>query len=434
MYRLLAGVILALASSTVLQAQFQPGSLPPSVPAATLKGPLIVPQVIGPQSHHPEQGKQELEDFRRWLLGKNKKNVPDNIDPELLKKLMEKLPKDKKVDQQQLEKMFQDNPQLKDTAFLLQLEKLLQSKDFPNNLEDKFPKDQKPPKLSGDDLEKLKKVIESGTKHGDPKIGEDGGDPSKGTTPAKSPYEDNKWVKWFEENFKDSPAANDAMKDLLTSLEKNNGKGMFDEIPELKNGGWKDINNWGKNNAGDFWKGKPPEINGGKMTLPKMNNSGGGSSWGGSGSSGGGSSGFGSPSGASFEGGSTVLVVLAVAAAAIFIGILLLRKWKDAKAGEANQVGIGPLYIDFDAIRSRKELVRVFNTVSLDKCGDEARNWNHRVIADQLVEAQPTYLEPANEVAELYERARYAPTDEDLTQREFSDARRDLRTIAGVPS
>ena len=101
---------------------------------------------------------------------------------------------------------------------------------------------------------------------------------------------------------------------------------------------------------------------------------------------------------------------------------------------EANLANAGYLPIDFDAIRSREQLVRVFNTVSLEKCGDEARNWNHRVIADQLVEAQPRYLEPANEVAGLYERARYAPTDEDLTQPEFADARRDLRTIAGVPS
>jgi hypothetical protein len=70
--------------------------------------------------------------------------------------------------------------------------------------------------------------------------------------------------------------------------------------------------------------------------------------------------------------------------------------------------------------------------VSLDQMGEQARPWNHRVIADQIAEIRPAHAEPADQLAGLYERARYAPLDEDLTTNEFSEARRDLRVIAGV--
>jgi hypothetical protein len=88
--------------------------------------------------------------------------------------------------------------------------------------------------------------------------------------------------------------------------------------------------------------------------------------------------------------------------------------------------------IDFDAIRTREQLVHAFDHVSLDRIGDDARTWNHRVIADQIAEVKPANAEPADQLAGLYERARYAPLDEDLTAGEFSEARRDLRVIAEV--
>ena len=118
MYRLFASVIAVLISSNGLNAQ---PPLEPPPPAAKMKGPVGMGGQLLPPSHHPQPNEQELQDFRLRIFGGKKKNLPDNIDPELLKKLMEKLPKDKKVDPQQLEKMFQDNPQLKDPAFLKKL-------------------------------------------------------------------------------------------------------------------------------------------------------------------------------------------------------------------------------------------------------------------------------------------------------------------------
>lgn len=247
---------------------------------------------------------------------------------------------------------------------------------------------------------------------------------------SKSAAADNEWVKWMEKNFGKSQAAEGAVKDLISAMEKNKGKGMFDDIPEFKNGGWKDMNNWGKSNAGELWKLKPPSTQGGNITSPKIGGGGGGANFGG----GGGGSGFGGGGGggAGFGGGGTALAVIAGIAAAIFLAVLLLRKWKFNGEQRAAAAAGGAGGIDFDSIKSREQLVRVFDAVSLDQCGEEARNWNHRVIADQFGKTKPAIAEPADAVAGLYERARYAPLDEDLSTGEFADARRDLRVLAGV--
>lgn len=395
----------------------------------------------------------DVDDVRLWLLRLTNKTPQKELDPKLLKELMDKmqkLPKDQKPDPKDIEKLVNDNPQFKDAAFLKQLEKLVEDKEFPNQLEQKLPDNQKlPPDIDQKDLhDKLEQVIESGNKQpplnlpkdmtvpkGDPMSPDSPKDPTDPSDPnfAKSAAAENEWVKWMEKNFGNSPAAEGAVKDLIKSLEKSNGKGMFDDIPELKNGGWKDINNWDKSNSGD-WKLKPPDSQGPKFNSPNTGSSG-GSSWG-SGNSGGSSwgSSSGGGGGGGFSGGGSALAVIAGIAAAIFLAIFLFRKWKliqEQKAATATTADAG---IDFDRIRSREELVRVFNAVSIDQCGEDARPWNHRVVADEFGRTRPAVAEPADQVAGLYERARYAPADEDLTNNEFADARRDLRLLAGAPA
>jgi hypothetical protein len=394
----------------------------------------------------------QVDDVRPWLDGiKGKKIQPKDIDPKMLKELMEKvqnMPKDQKPDQKQIEEMLEKNPQFKDPAFLEQLKKLVENQDFPGNLDQKFPNEKLPPIDNGPDTkEKIEQVIKTAQdqpppimpKGGDgpkldgkvPELPKDGIDP---TTP-KSQAADNEWVKWMQKNFGDSPAANDAVKDLVKAMENKNGKGMFDDIPEFKNGGWKDFDKWGKSNAGDLWKTKPPDLGG--TTSPKIGNSS-GPNWGSGGGGGGGSSSWGSGGGGAggggFGGGGSALAIIAGIAGAILLAVILFRKWKMNQAERANQVHGGPLPIDFEAIRSREQLVRVFNKVSLDQIGTDARSWNHRVVADHFVESKPVHAGPAGEVAGLYERARYAPDDEDLSGGEFSIARRDLRLLAGVPA
>jgi hypothetical protein len=392
-----------------------------------------------------EVGEEQIPDWRLVLAGLIPKNKPPNLDPKLLKELMDKLPKDQKANEKQIQEILEKNPKLKDPAFLHQLGQLKQDPNFPENLNQKLPKDIHVPK-DGPVKENLEQLIEEGMKppkisEGGPKTGEPI-TPPKGDLPKMDPSTssptsegnagENPWVKWMQKNFGESEAGQQAIKDLMGALEKQDMKGMFDQVPEFKNGGWKDIDSWGKANAGELWNTKPPDFGGTKFNPPNM---------GGGGSSGPNTS-FGSSSGSSSFGGSgsgmggggSALAVIAGIAGAALLAVLLFRKWKLNQAERAAAAGAVKAGIDFDSIRTREALVHAFDHVSLDQIGAEARPWNHRVIAEQIATARPAQAEPADELAGLYERARYAPDDEDLSAGEFVSARRDLRVIAGVPA
>lgn len=126
-----------------------------------------------------------------------------------------------------------------------------------------------------------------------------------------------------------------------------------------------------------------------------------------------------------------MIAIIAGLAGVALLAFFFARKWKlDQAQKAASAAGLAGL--DLSSIRTREELVAAFDAVTLDQIGDEARNWNHRVIAGEFVEQQPANTDPANELASLYEKARYAPLDEDLTPHEFADAQRDLHVLAGV--
>jgi hypothetical protein len=397
----------------------------------------LPPEIVVPDG-------QSVPDYRLWLQGYKTKQAPTDINPELLKKLIDKLPKDQPADPNQIKDLLEKNPEFKNPAFLNQLQELPKSDDFPSNLAGKLPKGtQAPPPDQGPVLEEnFKQVIEEGHKQTVMPEGGKQGDPmnppkidpktdlSKIDPKTTNAAGENEWARWVEKNFGDSPAGQAALKDLVSALEKQDMKGMFDQVPEFKNGAWKDLDSWGKSNAGDLWKVKPPDLSGNKVTPPTI---GGGSGVGGGG--GDGSSGIGGGGGgAGIGGGGQSLAVIVGIAVGILLAILLLRKWRLHQIERAAAHTTGKAGIDLDAIRTREELVRAFDHVSLDQIGEEARSWNHRVIADQIAGARPAQAEPAGELAGLYERARYAPLDEDLSAGEFADARRDLRVIAGVPA
>ena len=429
--RAIGAFVAVLMAGSIALAQ-QPAKLKQPRPSAPVR--LTIPEEI------------TVDDVRPYLMGLTKKIQPKDLDPKKLKELMDKLPKDQKPDQKQIEEFLKENPQFKDPEFLKQLEPLVGDEEFPKQLDQKLPDNAKLPKnIDPENLQdKLGQVIEEGKKQDPltlpkdvtpPKTGDQNPDLPKDIPDPNTPkpeVSDNEWVKWMEKNFGNSPAAQGAVNDLIKELEKSKGKGMFDDIPELKDGGWKDLNNWGKTNSPD-WKIKPPDNQGPKFNSPNVGNSGGWASWN-SGGGGGGSAFGGGGGGAGLGGGGMALAIIAGIVAAIFLAILIFRKWKFNQEQKAAMATLGKSGIDFDSIRSREELVRVFNAVSLDQCGEDARPWNHRVVADEFGRARPAVAAPADQVAGLYERARYAPSDEDLSNNEFADARRDLRLLAGAPA
>src|SRR5438132_174599 len=116
-----------------------------------LIGGLLPMQVLAQPKGPPTTGKKDnptgfgvpvpdanVDDVRPWLLGQGKKLNSKDIDPKLLKDLMEKLPKDQKIDQQQIENILNSNEKFQDKNFLKQLEGLSKSEDFPQNLKDKL--------------------------------------------------------------------------------------------------------------------------------------------------------------------------------------------------------------------------------------------------------------------------------------------------------
>jgi hypothetical protein len=118
------------------------------------------------------------------------------------------------------------------------------------------------------------------------------------------------------------------------------------------------------------------------------------------------------------------------------IGLLGLILWLALKRYAGNEDAIararrslGPWPVDPATVSSREDLIRAFEYLSLLRIGQAARNWNHRHIAREL---NPPQTELAQEIATLYERARYAPSEDALAENTFDQARRGLCALAGA--
>src|SRR5260370_1093616 len=99
---------------------------------------------------------------------------------------------------------------------------------------------------------------------------------------------------------------------------------------------------------------------------------------------------------------------------------------------------LGPWPVQPALVRTREELVRAFEYLSLLRLGKAARNWNHRQIGDRLGGEKSAHTESGEAAARLatvYEHARYAPSADELPDRELETARRGpcpLRGVAGA--
>jgi hypothetical protein len=95
----------------------------------------------------------------------------------------------------------------------------------------------------------------------------------------------------------------------------------------------------------------------------------------------------------------------------------------------------GPWPVNPATIATRAELIQAFEYLSMLRLGPNARSWNHRAIAAQLGEpegASGTSRQAADDLASLYERARYAPLADSLPTDALASARRDLCLLAGM--
>jgi hypothetical protein len=82
-------------------------------------------------------------------------------------------------------------------------------------------------------------------------------------------------------------------------------------------------------------------------------------------------------------------------------------------------------------VSTRAEVVQAFEFLSLLRFGLDVRTWNHRDIAAALG-TESGLRRAAEELAGVYELARYTPDDERLPESSLASARRDLCFLAGL--
>jgi hypothetical protein len=95
---------------------------------------------------------------------------------------------------------------------------------------------------------------------------------------------------------------------------------------------------------------------------------------------------------------------------------------------------LGPWPVHPGRVATRDDIVKAFEYLALLLLGPAARNWNHLQIAVRLAGPQARHQTAADQLAGVYEQARYTPADEPLTDAALASARRDLCQLAGVTS
>jgi hypothetical protein len=132
------------------------------------------------------------------------------------------------------------------------------------------------------------------------------------------------------------------------------------------------------------------------------------------------------------------LMWVALIAVAALVLWQMLRQWSARAVQPAPPTWrLGPWPVDPATIASRAELVKAFEYLSLLRLGADARSWNHRAIAANLGQnggPDEQRQLAADELASLYEQARYAPVADPLPASALASARRHLCFLAGVAS
>jgi hypothetical protein len=124
--------------------------------------------------------------------------------------------------------------------------------------------------------------------------------------------------------------------------------------------------------------------------------------------------------------GSAAILILALALAAA-----VLWRWQSARTatpGRGWRRSLGPWPLDPESVGTRAEVIRAFEYLSLSRCGEEARSWHHRAIADRLGGTEAERQDAADQLAALYEHARYAPAN--LPEPDWTAAREPLTFLA----
>jgi hypothetical protein len=123
------------------------------------------------------------------------------------------------------------------------------------------------------------------------------------------------------------------------------------------------------------------------------------------------------------------LLILVVAVTVLVLLWQLLTRAKTRDVQAALRRSVWPL--PPGQVSTRQQLIQAFEHLALVVLGPGARSSNHRDIAMELG-ATPARTQAADELATLYERARYDPVEGELPDADLAAARRDLCLLAGM--
>lgn len=141
------------------------------------------------------------------------------------------------------------------------------------------------------------------------------------------------------------------------------------------------------------------------------------------------------PSGASLGNSLTVVVIIVAAGILVWLLVIAARRWVPAEL--LARWRLGPWPVQPGAVSTRGELVKAFEYLALLNLGQSATASHHKELADRLGMPKPEPVtanrrEAAQELGYLYEQARYAPPEEELSPHQLEAARHDLCMLAGV--
>jgi hypothetical protein len=384
----------------------------------------------------PPKNIGKLLDARRGNLG--------GFDSELLRNLIKNFPPEAlpKIGDEEVKNFLRDNPQFRDPKNLERLREMVQQqmKEQPrpedpkvdwNRLQDQLRRMddlRKDPMLNKLDPNPMVPPL-------NPMVPPPPKTPPSPPPPKKADREAQDVAKWLSKAVGDSPALRDSARDIAKIL-GSDGKGG--QVPKI----FADLEKEWKAFSGSGGKGddKSTAAKIGEFTkdikLPDLNTGGGGgrsnppsspsvpsssTSWGGS-------------SGGSSGGGSwtpvVILVVIALGGLMFWLFYIRRKPAKEEDAAETRR----DWPVDPGAVATREDVVRAFEYLSLAKCGEEAVNWHHHQIAERLGSADAGDKEAADQLAHLYEKARYAPANELFTETEIAEARARIRQLAGAPT
>ncbi len=127
-----------------------------------------------------------------------------------------------------------------------------------------------------------------------------------------------------------------------------------------------------------------------------------------------------------------IILVIIGLGTLVVIGYWVQQQQNEAKRAE--QARLRDWRIDPSQVHSKEDLIQAFEYLALSKLGLEARVWNHRLLAVHFTDLAPQCRREADELAELYAQARYAPTQTTLGANAIQLARSHLATLQAAPA